>query len=300
MPRILTPALALVALAPALAAQEVEIFCDPLSQSFCIHDTLEVVFTDTGSSALDGKGLPPGSRIEAGVVTETKSSRISGWSYAVKHDEEFLTVTSASTEGTIVDPDHPDAVFFRPGFDATQIVEGGWISALVLSFGRPTELPVNERNLIATAVYELERSPGPEGTLIRIVDDELGVEGAPYTGIAWTVGGITHFPEILVHAVVTNTESFLRGDANADGKRNIVDPIFTLQHLFNGQEPPSCLRSADADDNGEVELTDAVYTLGHLFDGQPPPPEPFAQCGGDPTPDELTCDAFPPCKAGGT
>ncbi len=91
-------------------------------------------------------------------------------------------------------------------------------------------------------------------------------------------------------------ERFTRGDANADGASNVADAVFVLSYLFvRGSEPPSCKKAADADDTGTVNLTDAVYLLNFLFSGGEEPAAPFAECGHDPTADELSCDSFPAC-----
>lgn len=63
------------------------------------------------------------------------------------------------------------------------------------------------------------------------------------------------------------------GDANADGKVNINDPITTLGFLFLGQSLP-CPTAADVDNNGALNITDPVYLLGYLFLGGPPPANP--------------------------
>lgn len=89
---------------------------------------------------------------------------------------------------------------------------------------------------------------------------------------------------------------FRRGDANSDGGRDIADAVFALGHLFLGDAAPLCLDAADSDDSGALNLTDAVYTLNWLFLGGPEPAEPFADCGPDPTADELACElATPGC-----
>ncbi|MBI4601154.1 MAG: trypsin-like peptidase domain-containing protein [Planctomycetes bacterium] len=88
---------------------------------------------------------------------------------------------------------------------------------------------------------------------------------------------------------------FLRGDAQPDGKTDLSDAVFVLNHLFTGAAGPRCEESADLNDDGGLDLSDAVYLLNHLFTGGPTPPEPRAACGADPTPDALGCAAFDPC-----
>ncbi len=88
---------------------------------------------------------------------------------------------------------------------------------------------------------------------------------------------------------------FRRGDSNADGELNVTDGVFVLSHLFSGGNAPPCMQSADANDSGAVDLTDAVFVLNFLFSSGGEPAPPFVECGLDPTPDGLTCDAFAPC-----
>ena len=56
-----------------------------------------------------------------------------------------------------------------------------------------------------------------------------------------------------------------------------------------------CEDAADVNDDGVVDLSDPVRLLGHLFLGSERPPDPFGNCGGDPTVDELDCKTFGKC-----
>ena len=94
---------------------------------------------------------------------------------------------------------------------------------------------------------------------------------------------------------------FVRGDANADGKIDIADAICVLGYLFDLPSNPckakvrDCLDAADANDDGGIDIADAIKVLGHLFAQGGPLPDPFGECGPDPTEDELGCETFPPC-----
>jgi hypothetical protein len=90
---------------------------------------------------------------------------------------------------------------------------------------------------------------------------------------------------------------YRRGDANADGRADLTDAVFTLNHLFLGGPAPGCARSADVDDSGALNLSDPVYLLNHLFLGGRPPPEPFAECGASAGSSTLDCGEFPACAA---
>ena len=58
--------------------------------------------------------------------------------------------------------------------------------------------------------------------------------------------------------------SFVRGDTNADGHRNIVDGVFLLNSLFRDGVAVPCDDSSDTDDSGELDLSDAIGVLHFL------------------------------------
>ncbi len=89
---------------------------------------------------------------------------------------------------------------------------------------------------------------------------------------------------------------FLRGDANADGARDIADAIRLLSWLYSDHTAtPACLDAADANDDGRIDIGDAIAILSRIFGGGGAFPEPSLQCGRDPTSDALDCRDFPPC-----
>ncbi len=82
---------------------------------------------------------------------------------------------------------------------------------------------------------------------------------------------------------------FLRGDCNGDGNINIGDPIFLINELFAEGPQPTCDDACDGNDDGSLNTADAIYGLNYLFAEGPAPPEPYLDCGSDPTADELDC-----------
>ncbi len=89
--------------------------------------------------------------------------------------------------------------------------------------------------------------------------------------------------------------SFLRGDTNVDGRRDIADGIRILSYLFGGAPPFTCQAAGDTNDDGILNIADAIALLSHLFARTGPLPPPFAACDYDATPDELPCDRFGAC-----
>lgn len=94
--------------------------------------------------------------------------------------------------------------------------------------------------------------------------------------------------------VVVDEPEFMRGDANADGKIDISDPVKVLSYLF-ALGAVTCLDALDANDDGNINIGDAIYLLGYNFAHGAPPPSPFPGCGPDPTNDTVDCAGFAPC-----
>ena len=101
---------------------------------------------------------------------------------------------------------------------------------------------------------------------------------------------------VLSFGARLSAQAFVRGEANADGTLDLSDGVAILSWLFLDGRVPPCLDAADADDSGAIDLSDAVRVFGVLFLGAPSLPEPFPDCGGDPSEDPLSCDAYPPCQ----
>lgn len=89
--------------------------------------------------------------------------------------------------------------------------------------------------------------------------------------------------------------TFSRGDANADGMFDIVDPIRILSYLFvQGQELP-CREAADVNNDGALDITDAIAALSALFGQSFTIPPPFLECGADSPGTKLSCASYAPC-----
>ena len=106
-------------------AQVIVEFCD-LADESCVEDNLKVLFDD-GTSRLEAP--PLGTEIRVRIATDTTSSVVQGWSYAVKHDPSVLTILEATTAGTIVhlgglDGNGLDSIACAPNFDVTSTVPG--------------------------------------------------------------------------------------------------------------------------------------------------------------------------------
>ncbi|MEC9477270.1 MAG: proprotein convertase P-domain-containing protein [Planctomycetota bacterium] len=127
--------------------------------------------------------------------------------------------------------------------------------------------------------------------------------GAPVICSSFELGGylgdlnpvIAAYREFLAGGGTPPGSGFIRGDCNSDGGINIADAIFVLGNLFSGGPDGPCIDSCDANDDGALNIADAIYTLANLFSGGPNPPDPFPNCGPDPTDDPLGCDLYDAC-----
>ncbi len=270
-----------------------EEFCTEERIKICANNNLSVGFGNDQGNVFQYGTFSPGLRVPMVVYMDTADGVV-GWSYAVAHDENVMSLTDddLTLEGTSV----TDVRFV-----VNRIVDGGFFSAIELALlfpGRAT-LP-SGRNSLMKAAYSLNADVGTRGTLIQIVNKVIGVPGSPPVEIDITLQSGTStsstFPRRLTHGLVRTGEPalFRRGDANADNSVDISDAVFILGFLFLGKPTTiDCQRSADLDDSGELDLSDATYLLNFLLLGAqtPPAPGPF-ECGPDPTEDGLGCDVL--------
>ena len=74
------------------------------------------------------------------------------------------------------------------------------------------------------------------------------------------------------YATVKYFQSFIRGDANGDGKKTISDVVYLVNYLFKGGHPPIIfIQAGDTNCDDKVQVSDVVYLINYLFKGGPPP-----------------------------
>ena len=138
----------------------------------------------------------------------------------------------------------------------------------------------------------------PTERLLRLAGE---CPGGPDVGAVYLDGRVAPFADTDALTITIPARPyrayFLRGDVNADGLRDIADAIRLLSWLYAtpGDAPP-CLDAADANDDGLIDIADAITILVKIFGNGMPFPPPSDACGPDPTPDGLSCAAFPPCE----
>lgn len=289
-----------LALSPSARGVETErMLCDPNAGERCMPDVLKVVIVGTphpNESVLELEDFVPGTRIDTRVVLLSETAGAQGWAYGVRHDPDVLALleTTVTTDGTRVE------TLLEQGFEVTGAAPGGYISAVVLSFGEKVSLPVG-RNPVCNAGYTLVADPGAQGTRIRFADGEIGAPGSPPVEINITVNGESRRPELVSDGLVRtggNGPAFLRGDANGDGRISLPDPVVTLGVLASGvPRPYDCAAAMDASGDGKVNLTDAILLLNWLFRQSAAPAAPFPECG--PATESADCrEGSPACGEG--
>ncbi len=65
--------------------------------------------------------------------------------------------------------------------------------------------------------------------------------------------------------------TWVKGDANGDGKANISDCVFLIRYIFLGGEAPSPFQAGDVDCTGEITVSDVVKMINYIYSGGPAP-----------------------------
>ncbi|MGE4602919.1 MAG: hypothetical protein AAEJ65_08440 [Planctomycetota bacterium] len=229
-------------------------------------------------SIADGVGSP-GETISVEVQLEIVEggNTLAACSFGVGHDPAALSLIGAQLAADIGEVD----------FSSVQIHDGGWTTAIIISFLGINVL-TDGNYLVATAQYQVLGDVG-DVTIVDFVDTlgdpPIETRVVPKWGPEFTPSSIA--------GSVSVTTGFRRGDVNLDGTFDIGDPIWALLCLFTCF--PDCFDAHDSNDDGLWNIADPIYMLSYLFVGGAPPPPPFIECGADPTEDALDCDNFDSC-----
>lgn len=244
------------------------------------------------------------------AISSNGESGVQGWSLSVASTPSGLTLTGATTAGTVgarvgVDP----AGLQSGGFEKTETVDPtknaqgeGAVSAVVLSFTKPVTLaPVGTATVLC---LELTGTVAEGESKTALIEGRDGLQGAgqPVQSVATVLGATEEFfnfqsVEVKLTGEVAPVEvgPFRRCDPNNDGRNNLADAIFLINELFRGGVPSPCQASADCDNNDRVDLNDAIFAVTYQFLGGAAPDAPFPDCGVT-DPGELGCKDTTACN----
>ena len=240
---------------------------------------------------------------------------IQGWTLVVATDESlalFPDPNGTYVDGTMADDEtRGGLVDVDGGFLRYQNVvdpdrnngQNGVVAVCVFSIMEPVTVPpVSEAPALRLA-GEFDASalaPGESSAPCLLEFRGLGQQGLAGFGdevvTRFTVSGDSVHPSHRQLEVIVTKDfapPFRRSDTNSDGSVDLSDGVAILSFLFLGHSAPECVASADTDDSGDLDLSDGIAIFNFLFLGAAPPAPPGPEdCGTDPTPDSLTCDAY--------
>jgi len=236
--------------------------------------------------------------VTARIRAELEDDGFLTYSISVMHDADVLYLVDATSDGTDSDD--------MRGFKLTNVVDNetgtGFISVLVSDFGVVVS-PVPAPDFsITRADYELVAPlPASLKAAAPVGDTTIETRIEFINGLRGQGQPVGNYVQYLGETRVPCTESleiawtfprpgfFFRGDANADHRFDISDPVTILRHQFHGDAEIHCDDAADTNDDGTLDISDATFAFNYLFRGGPPPSEPFPEEGYDPTDDTLGC-----------
>ena len=251
-------------------------------------DCGEVVFDDPidsdytlTASTVDGGAI--GNFVSLAITLDgpENGDEIRGLQWSLCHDDLVALDENGIEEGFDFEP-------IDPTYTSVQIHDDGWTFGTLLNFFTSDfiEDPIGFE--LYTARYELVQT-GESTIEFCAIGDEYQVTPAILSSELIPV-------ETVAATVMISDPLFLRGDVDGNGSVfSLLDGLYLLEWGFTAGPEIPCQRAADADDDGVVfPILDAIMILGFGFTGGAAPPEPFPDCGTDPTPDALSCEEISP------
>ena len=214
-------------------------------------------------------------------------NNVQGWALRLAHDSTLLE-SIAIDQGAYIETIDPD--FWQTELLPTGITIGtvySFIGNGVCLYAEPKEIAVITYQTVAPTFVGDQ-----DGETAILVFSQLGTP--PVSNVMVVAGA--QYPVDGLDGIVNLTPSLdspiIRGDANANGSIDpLVDSIINLNYLFVSGTTVDCLDALDCNDDGSVNLADPILLLSWGFAMGPPLPQPFPDCGEDPTDDPLSCDA---------
>ncbi|HLU47494.1 MAG TPA: hypothetical protein VK116_05395, partial [Planctomycetota bacterium] len=231
-----------------------------------------------------------------------------GLSFAVTHDAALMRPLGARSAGIAMelrDGAGPEflSVSLEADVDDCPLVSGGMAVSMVTAFegiGGAALPPATSEPVLVLEYEILSAAAVGSRVQLRPRDCLRASATSEPAHLVLTCGGRTVVLATAPAVVEIVEACFTRGDCNADGSFDIVDPISLLLFLFHdigGSGPIDCADACDTNDDGAADISDAIASLVRLFQGGPAPPNPYRDCGLDATSDDLFCRAHA-CSSG--
>ncbi len=252
-----------------------------LGVGLCMPLLSDAQVPDHRISVSDAMGIPGSERSVTVTLTSTNAGVI-GYQFDVCHD-------------AIVDIEFGDVVL-GSGVDgrdfATHLItfeNGGWSVSATLTAGG--ELPSGEVHELYVAVYEL----------LELGETELAFCGSYLEPRVTPAGGADEVEpetdggriEVLDPAL---GPLFLRGDADANGRIELLLDAYAIMQAASAGEEPPCADAADVNNSGVVTGIDTFYLFSHRVFGTSIDAPGSEECGFDPEAGDAGCLIPPdPC-----
>ena len=263
-----------------------------------------------GEGIVDGSDtcLAAGGTIKATGPTTVYANTLSNADVGVQGFSMSIEVTGDVDVVDVTVDGTASAQANSGGFNNTSVADPaasggrrGAVSAIVLNFTMAVVFdPVGTESILALSVAsEAETATGRlffASGLVgsgQPVDNVLTVSGASGEVCNFDLADVT-----IAITEILDLGPYVRGDANADGKVDIGDPIWTINELFRDGPETGCQLAADANGDGAVDLADAMYAIAFSFQGGPSPSAPFPGCDVTPVDEagDLTCEVEQACE----
>ena len=163
---------------------------------------------------------------------------------------------------------------------------GGWVEGefdlndyvgeeIYLRFRYITDSYVDEEGFYVDDIFPFERYENQVVLSDAITDTLYQIEGQSPGTYYYKVRAKDFQDQIGPWSNVEDVvvlETFIRGDANGDGKVDVVDVVYLINYLFDEGSAPVPFEAGDANSDGKVNVDDIVYLINYLFSGGGPPP----------------------------
>ncbi len=131
--------------------------------------------------------------------------------------------------------------------------------------------------------------PAPITYTLEISDDDLFTSPMTYSGLTatslvvpdpiaeghyyWRLEAFNQFGQSQGYSAVFQFDqiSFVCGDADNDGKVDVLDIIYLISFKFKGGTPPELMIACDVNSDGNVDVLDIIYLITYKFKGGPAP-----------------------------